>query len=29
VDFPVIYAADEIQYRLKNEETDFEGNASI
>jgi len=29
VDFPVIYAADEIQYRLKDEETDFEGNASI
>ena len=29
LDFPIIYSADKIQYRLKDEETDFEGHANI
>ena len=29
LDFPVIYSADQIEYRLKDEETDFEGHANI
>lgn len=29
VGFPVVYSADKIQYRLKDEETDFEGKAII
>jgi len=29
VDVPVIYSANEIEYRLKDEETDFYGNANI
>ena len=29
LDFPVIYSADQIEYRLKDKETDFEGHANI
>ena len=29
LDFPVIYSADKIQYRLKDEKSDFEGHAKI